>query len=67
MLELRVFKKKEDPGGKFAGCGDTVLHATDESTGKDLRTAPLTGTDGRQYVVIATGNSEGATLVAFAP
>ena len=25
----------------FAGCGDTVLHAIDKSTGKDLWTAPL--------------------------
>ena len=61
----------------FAGCGDTVLHAIDKSTGKDLWTAPLgrpstgtpityTGKDGRQYVVIATGNGEDAALVAFA-
>jgi quinoprotein glucose dehydrogenase len=65
-------------GVLFIGGGDRALHAIDKSTGKDLWTCPLgrvstatpmtyMGKDGRQYVVIATGNGEDATLVAFAP
>jgi glucose dehydrogenase len=61
----------------FIGGGDRALHAIDKSTGKDLWTGPLgrvstatpmtyMGKDGRQYVVIASGNGEDATLVAFA-
>jgi quinoprotein glucose dehydrogenase len=61
----------------FAGCGDSAVHAIDKTTGKDLWTFPLPrrttatpmtymGSDGRQYVVIATGNGNDAVLVAFA-
>jgi quinoprotein glucose dehydrogenase len=64
-------------GVLLIGGGDRALHAIDKSTGKDLWTGalgristatPMTymGKDGRQYVVIATGNGEDATLVAFA-
>jgi glucose dehydrogenase len=61
----------------FAGGGDTAFHAVDKTTGEDLWTYPLgvrtTGTpmtysaaSGRQYVVIATGSADQATLIAFA-
>jgi quinoprotein glucose dehydrogenase len=61
----------------FAGCGDTAVHAIDKATGKDLWTyslprrttatpATYIGADGRQYVVIATGNGADAVLIAFA-
>ena len=61
----------------FAGGGDTAFHAVDKSTGEDLWTYRLgvrtTGTpmtystaSGRQYVVIATGSADQATLIAFA-
>jgi glucose dehydrogenase len=61
----------------FAGCGDSAVHAIDKTTGKDLWTFPLPrrttatpmtyiGKDGRQYVVIATGNGTDAVLLAFA-
>jgi len=61
----------------FAGGGDTAFHAIDKDTGEDLWTYPLTertaGTPmtyslvtGRQFVVIATGSGEQATLMAFA-
>jgi glucose dehydrogenase len=61
----------------FAGCGDSAVHAIDKATGKDLWTfqlprrttaTPMTyiGKDGRQYVVIATGNGTDAVLLAFA-
>ncbi len=61
----------------FAGGGDTAFHAVDKKSGEDLWTYPLpartTGTpmtystaSGRQFVVIATGSGDQATLVAFA-
>jgi quinoprotein glucose dehydrogenase len=61
----------------FAGGGDTAFHAIDKDTGEDLWTYPLTertaGTpmtyslvNGRQFVVIATGSGDQATLIAFA-
>lgn len=59
----------------FIGGGDQAFHALDKETGKDLWSAPTletTGTPmtyevgGRQYVVVATGRGEAATLVAFA-
>jgi quinoprotein glucose dehydrogenase len=61
----------------FVGGGDQALHALDAATGRDLWHAPLaqrtTGTPmtyrsraGRQFVVIATGGGENASLVAFA-
>ena len=60
----------------FIGGGDTALHALDKATGKDLWTAPTketTGTpmtyqtrSGRQFVLVCTGRSTQATLVAFA-
>lgn len=67
-------------GVVFVGGGDVALNAIDAMTGDTLWRAPLahrtTGTpmtyrtgapDGRQYVVIATGQGENAELVAFAP
>jgi quinoprotein glucose dehydrogenase len=61
----------------FAGCGDSAVHAFDKTTGKELWTFPLPrrttstpmtymGSDGRQYLVIATGSNEDAVLTAFA-
>jgi quinoprotein glucose dehydrogenase len=61
----------------FVGGGDTAIHALDSSTGRQLwqfqfsrRTTatPMTyrTASGRQFVVIATGAGEEATLVAFA-
>jgi glucose dehydrogenase len=60
----------------FIGGGDTMLHAMDKMTGKDVWTAPTketTGTpmtyqtrSGRQFVLICTGRSTQATLAAFA-
>lgn len=60
----------------FAGSGDRALHAIDKATGADLWTFPLPrvvdgtpitylGTDGRQYVVVATGSGTDAMLMAF--
>jgi quinoprotein glucose dehydrogenase len=61
----------------FAGGGDLAFHAVDLATGADVWRTPLTrranGTpmtyrarNGRQFVVIATGGGEDASLVAFA-
>jgi glucose dehydrogenase len=60
----------------FVGGGDLALHAIDKTSGKDLWSVPTletTGTpmtyqarSGRQFVVVATGRSAQATLVAFA-
>jgi quinoprotein glucose dehydrogenase len=61
----------------FVGGEDMSLHAIDKANGKDLWTGPLParsyGTpmtyrtrSGRQVVVIAVGQGEGAALVAFA-
>jgi glucose dehydrogenase len=60
----------------FIGGGDTAFHALDKATGKDLWSAPTketTGTPmtyqtraGRQFVLVCTGRSTQATLVAFA-
>jgi quinoprotein glucose dehydrogenase len=63
----------------FVGGGDMALNAVDAKTGETLwrgelkqRTTatPMTyrtgGTDGRQFLVIATGSGEHAELVAFA-
>jgi quinoprotein glucose dehydrogenase len=60
----------------FIGGGDLALHAIDKTSGKDLWSVPTletTGTpmtyqarSGRQFVVVATGRSAQATLVAFA-
>ena len=60
----------------FAGGGDAAFHAVDAATGEEVWQAPLTrranGTPmtyrskaGRQFVVIATGGGEDASLVAF--
>ncbi len=60
----------------FIGSEDTALHAIDKKTGVDLwqgaLPGPAKGTPmtylapaGHQFVVIATGEGEGATLVAF--
>ena len=59
----------------FAGGGDAAFHAVDKANGEDLWTWPLprrtSGTpmtyqwQGKQYVVIATGNGADATLMAF--
>jgi quinoprotein glucose dehydrogenase len=60
----------------FIGGGDTAFHALDKATGKDLWSAPTketTGTpmtyqtrSGRQFVLVSTGRSTEASLVAFA-
>jgi quinoprotein glucose dehydrogenase len=60
----------------FIGGGDTMFHAMDKMTGKDVWTAPTketTGTpmtyqtrSGRQFVLVCTGRSTQATLAAFA-
>jgi quinoprotein glucose dehydrogenase len=60
----------------FIGGEDTALHAIDKATGKDLWQGPLPGPakgtpmtyqtrEGHQFVVIAVGAGENATLVAF--
>ena len=61
----------------FIGGGDLALHAVDKATGQDVWSTPLarpaTATpmtylarSGRQFIVMATGGGETATLVAFA-
>jgi quinoprotein glucose dehydrogenase len=61
----------------FIGSEDTALHAIDKATGKDLWQGALPGpgkgtpmtyqtSEGRQFVVVATGSGENASLVAFA-
>jgi quinoprotein glucose dehydrogenase len=61
----------------FAGGGDAALHAIDKVTGKELWAGALPSgshgtpmtyrtSDGKQFVVIASGIGSGATLVAFA-
>jgi len=61
----------------FVGGGDAALHALDMATGAELWRAPLkertNGTpmtyrskSGRQFVIVATGQGERATLVSFA-
>ena len=59
----------------FIGGGDRAFHALDKQTGKELWSAPTGETtatpmtyevDGRQFVVVATGRGEEATLLAFA-
>jgi quinoprotein glucose dehydrogenase len=60
----------------FVGGGDTALHAVDTKDGSDLWTykfalrtggTPMTYSfQGKQYVVIATGNGPDAVLFAFA-
>ncbi len=60
----------------FAGGGDAALHAFDKASGKEVwrgtlpsgsHGTPMTyrTSEGRQYVVIASGIGSGATLVAF--
>jgi quinoprotein glucose dehydrogenase len=60
----------------FAGSGDRALHAVDKSNGVELWTYPIPrpvtgtpvtylGTDGHQYVVVATGAGTDAVLMAF--
>jgi quinoprotein glucose dehydrogenase len=64
-------------GVLFAGGGDLAFHAVDMTTGAEVWRTPLTrranGTpmtyrarNGRQFVVIATGGGEDASLMAFA-
>jgi len=64
-------------GVLFAGGGDVAFHAVDMRNGEDLWSIPVprraNGTpmtyrarNGRQYVVVATGGGEDATLMAFA-
>ncbi len=61
----------------FAGGGDLAFHAVDAATGAEVWRHPLTrranGTpmtyrarSGRQFVLIATGGGEDASLMAFA-
>ena len=61
----------------FGSGGDLAFHAVDAATGAEVWRAPLTrrgnGTpmtyrarNGRQFVVIATGGGEDASLMAFA-
>ena len=61
----------------FAGGGDLALHAIDSATGADVWRTPLPrrangtpmtyrSTNGRQFIVVATGGGEDAALVAFA-
>src|SRR5207237_3095437 len=61
----------------FVGGGDAALHALDMATGAELWRVPLkertNGTpmtyrskSGRQFVIVATGQGESATLVSFA-
>ncbi len=59
----------------FAGGGDTAFHALDKHTGSDLWSYPvgkrIGGTpmtyllNGHQYVVVAVGSGEDASLIAF--
>jgi quinoprotein glucose dehydrogenase len=60
----------------FIGGEDAALHAIDKTTGSDLWQGPLPGPakgtpmtyrtrDGHQFVVIAVGAGENATLIAF--
>jgi quinoprotein glucose dehydrogenase len=60
----------------FIGGEDAALHAIDKTSGKDLWQGPLPGPskgtpmtylsrEGHQFVVIAVGSGENATLVAF--
>jgi quinoprotein glucose dehydrogenase len=60
----------------FAGCGDMAFHAVDKTNGRDLWTFPLPrrvtgtpmtyrGSNGKQYLVVATSTGSDATLVAF--
>jgi quinoprotein glucose dehydrogenase len=64
-------------GVLFAGGGDVAFHAVDMRTGEDLWSTPVprrvNGTpmtyrarNGRQFVVVATGGGEEASLDAFA-
>jgi len=64
-------------GVVFVGGGDQALHAVDAATGKDLwhqvlpqrtQATPMTyrTKSGQQFVVVATGAGENASLVAFA-
>jgi quinoprotein glucose dehydrogenase len=66
-----------DGGLVFAGGGDAAFHAIDAATGSEVWQAPLPrranatpmtyrSRAGRQFVVIATGTGEDASLVAFA-
>jgi quinoprotein glucose dehydrogenase len=61
----------------FGGCGDMAFHAVDKTSGRDLWTFPLPrgvsatpmsyrAKNGKQYVVVATGNGSDAVLMAFA-
>jgi glucose dehydrogenase len=61
----------------FAGGGDLAFHAVDASTGAEVWRHPLTrranatpmtyrAKNGKQYIVIATGGGEDASLMAFA-
>jgi quinoprotein glucose dehydrogenase len=61
----------------FAGGGDTAFHAIDASTGSEVwqvpvprraNATPMTyrSRSGRQFVVVATGTGEDASLLAFA-
>jgi quinoprotein glucose dehydrogenase len=61
----------------FVGGGDAALHALDMTTGRELWHAPLKertnatpmtyrSKTGRQFVIVATGQGENATLVSFA-
>jgi quinoprotein glucose dehydrogenase len=61
----------------FAGGGDFAMHALDSANGAELWRTPLTrrvnatpmtyrSATGRQFVVVATGGGEDASLVAFA-
>jgi glucose dehydrogenase len=61
----------------FTGCGDMAFHAINKTTRSDLWTFPLTrvtgnpmtyrGSNGKQYVVVATGAGSEATLMGFRP
>jgi quinoprotein glucose dehydrogenase len=61
----------------FVGGGDAAFHALDASNGSEKWRSPLTGRanatpmtyrsrSGREFIVIATGGGEDASLVAFA-
>lgn len=59
----------------FVAGGDAAFHAIDKTSGQELWSTPTletTGTpmtyaaDGRQFVVVATGRGDAATLLAFA-
>jgi quinoprotein glucose dehydrogenase len=59
----------------FVGGGDTMFHAIDKKTGKDLwaypvgrriGASPMTyRIHGHQYIVVAVGSGEDASLLAF--